>query len=83
MKNKNKPDQPCDAVAFEKLVPLLAAVGILKRDVVDFSLKDNVVTTYTRTLKYVIDLNDSWDPFLSDDFPWSLTVTNLEEPASC
>lgn len=83
MKKTNQPAQLYDADNFENLVPLLAAVGVSKCDVVELSMNDNVVTTHTRTLKYVIDLNDSWDPFLSDDFPWSLTVTSLEEPANC
>ena len=83
MKKNNKPEQLHDAYTFEKLVPLFAAVGIFKHDVVAFSVENKIVTTYTSMFKYVIDLNDSWDPFLGDDFPWSLTVTQLEEPANC
>jgi hypothetical protein len=83
MKKRNKPTQTRDDYTFEKLVPLFAAVGIFKHDVVAFSVENNIVTTYTSMFKYVIDLNDSWDPFLGDDLPWSLTVTQLEEPASC
>ena len=83
MKKINKSARLHDAHTFEKLVPLLAAVGIFKHDVVALSVENNIITTYTSMFKYVIDLNDSWDPFLKNDFPWSLTVNRLGEPASC